>query len=51
MRQVGPTWQNRKTLDTDIDLSRRWIRFEEDFDLEMQRWQGFSIHLSNAFDR
>jgi hypothetical protein len=30
-------------------LFHRWIRFEEDFDVEMQRWQGFNHFFCFVF--
>ncbi len=42
--------QGRKMKDSKYFLIRfflnRWIRYEEDFDVEMQRWQG--LNSSNS---
>ncbi len=50
MNIIGMNVQGRKMLRKIkllILFFNRWIRYEEDFDVEMLRWQGldFYIHL------
>jgi hypothetical protein len=50
MNIIGMNVQGRKMKDSKYFLIRfflnRWIRYEEDFDVEMQRWQG--LNSSNS---